>query len=232
MIYLHQYPPAWGLSSLSPFCIKVEAFLRHNQLAYEVVVERNPRRGPKGKMPFVVDKGVSIADSSFIISSFIRDYNLEGYNKVSSTQKAAAHAFEKMIEENLYFILMYARWVDPESRRKTVSEFAKLFPPVIGALFLKLIRRNLAQQAYLQGIGRHTANEVYAKAEQDLQALSDYMQEQQYFLGSVWSPIDASLFGFLVTMMRQPVAPQLKELVQKFSNLIAYAEREAKRLSL
>lgn len=232
MIYLHQYPPAWGLSSLSPFCIKVETFLRQNQLTYTVVVERNPSRGPKGKMPFVVDKGVRIADSSFIMAALIRDYNLEGYGNANQAQKAAAHAFEKMIEENLYFILMYARWVDSESRKKTVSEFAKLFPPFIGSLFLTLIRRNLSKQAYLQGIGRHTAPEVYIKAEQDLQALSDYMQDHEYFLGSRWSPIDASLFGFLITLMRQPVAPRLKELVQKFPNLVAYAEREAKRLSL
>lgn len=232
MIYLHQYPQAWGLSSLSPFCIKVEAFLRQSKLEYEVIVERNPRRGPKGKMPFIVDKGVSIADSGFIISSLIRNYNLDSYNQFNSAQKAAAHAFEKMIEENLYFILLYARWVDSESRVKTVSEFAKLFPPIIGPLFLKLIRKNLTEQAYLQGIGRHTASEVYIKAEQDLRAISDYMHDQSYFLGSAWSPVDASLFGFLITILRQPVAPRLKELVERFPNLVAYAEREAQRLSL
>ncbi|AZZ35589.1 hypothetical protein CIK05_01835 [Bdellovibrio sp. qaytius] len=232
MIHLHQYPPAWGLSSLSPFCVKVEAFIKENKLPYKVVVERNPSRGPKGKMPFIVDKGVSIADSSFIISSLIRDYNLKGYEGFSAVQKASAHAFEKMIEENFYFILLYARWVDSESRVKTVTEFGKLFPPVIGPLFLKLIRRNLNRQAHLQGIGRHSADEVYTKADQDLKAISEYMQGQVFFLGLVWSPIDASLFAFLITILRQPVAPRLKEILAQYPNLVSYAEREAARLSL
>jgi len=48
MITLHQYPGCWELPSLSPFCIKVETYLKMTGIPYKVVVENDPRHGPTG----------------------------------------------------------------------------------------------------------------------------------------------------------------------------------------
>ena len=77
MIILHQYPGAFGLSSLSPFCIKIEFFLKMANLPYKIHNELNPGKGPKGKMPFINDGGQKIPDSSFIIDYLIEKHSLE-----------------------------------------------------------------------------------------------------------------------------------------------------------
>lgn len=230
MIELHQYPAVWGLSSLSPFCIKVEAYLREKSLPYRVVTEWNPARGPKGKMPFIQLDEIVVADSSSILDFLEEHFGFASDRNQKPEQRAAAIAFQRLIEEHLYFALLYARWVDPTSWPSLVRAFTGFFPPYVGGLFLRLIRRNLNKQAHAQGMGRHTPGEVYARAEKDLRSLSDYLAESAYFLGDEWAPIDASLFAFLITILRQPTAEELKSVLLKFDNLVRYAEREERRL--
>ena len=69
MIKLYQYLPAFGLPNASPFCMKLETYLRMAGLPFEapVVSLRELGRAPKGKMPYIED-GVRIpADSTFIM---------------------------------------------------------------------------------------------------------------------------------------------------------------------
>lgn len=74
MIKLHQFPPLWGLPNASPFCMKVETWLRMAALPYETAVVFNPAKAPKGKLPFITDNGKVVADSGLII-----DYLKETY---------------------------------------------------------------------------------------------------------------------------------------------------------
>lgn len=74
MVILHQYPSVWSLPSLSPFCVKVETYLRMAAIPYQIVWQNNPRRGPKGKFPVLEDKGKMIPDSSFIIDYLNQTY--------------------------------------------------------------------------------------------------------------------------------------------------------------
>lgn len=52
-IVLRQTPPCWGMPSTSPFCIKLESWLRMAGLAYEARVLKGPPRSPNGKVPYV-----------------------------------------------------------------------------------------------------------------------------------------------------------------------------------
>ena len=67
MIKLHQFAPAFGLPNASPFCMKVETYLRMAGLPYELVNSGDIFRAPKKKLPFIDDGGELVADSSFII---------------------------------------------------------------------------------------------------------------------------------------------------------------------
>ena len=64
-VKLYQFPPAWGLPNPSPFCMKLEVFLRLAEIPYEVVTWPDPRKAPKGKLPFIEHEGTRIADSHF-----------------------------------------------------------------------------------------------------------------------------------------------------------------------
>ena len=58
MIELLQFHPAFGLMNASPFCMKVEVFLRLAGLPYRCA-DALPKRMPKGKLPTLRDDGVT-----------------------------------------------------------------------------------------------------------------------------------------------------------------------------
>jgi len=74
MIRLYQFAPAFGLPNASPFCMKVETFLRMAGLSYECPRDADLRKAPKGKLPYIVDEGAVVSDSSFIVDHLKRKY--------------------------------------------------------------------------------------------------------------------------------------------------------------
>src|SRR5690606_15668734 len=131
MITLYHFGPAFGLPDPSPFCIKVDLYLRAAGLEFEC----NPgfqhlRTAPKGKLPYIDDDGTRIADSEFIISHLKAKYGDPLDGGLGAEQRAVAHAFTKMMDENLYWCMMYSRWLDPRTW-PTVREtlFGKLPAP-------------------------------------------------------------------------------------------------------
>ena len=53
MIKLYQFEPAFGLANASPFCMKLETYLRMAALPFEIPCAslRHLQKAPKGKMP-------------------------------------------------------------------------------------------------------------------------------------------------------------------------------------
>ena len=236
MIKLHQYPPVWGLPSLSPFCIKVEYYLRRHKIAYQVIVETNPARGPKGRMPFISDGDTVIADSSLILDYLKSPKNgkdgkhdrghFQDHLQADLLQESLGLAYQRLIEENLYFVLLYSRWVDPGGFKVVRKDFAKLFPPLVGKPILHLLRAQLRRQALEQGMGCHSLAEVYEIGKKDLSALAALLGEKRYFLGDQPSDLDATAYSFLVTFLKQPIENPLQELILKKRNLLEFCNRE------
>lgn len=225
MITLHQYPAVWGLSSLSPFCIKVEVFLKLAKLSYQVKVELNPSRGPMGKMPFIRDESATIADSSFIIDHLIQKHKLSHLNHQSHEERTRFIMIKHLIEESLYFNLLHSRWIEGNNFESLKREFIPLFPKFLGGPALHLIRKNLIKQSRAQGIGRHSQNDINRISRDQIFSLNQALGEDDYFLGKRVSALDATAYSFLVTILKQPFESFLKTEVSKYPNLIRYTER-------
>jgi len=77
MIKLYQFKPAWGLPNPSPFCMKVETYLRMAGLSYEVIHGAVPFKAPKKKLPYIEDGTQVVADSGFIFKYLKQTYGDE-----------------------------------------------------------------------------------------------------------------------------------------------------------
>jgi glutathione S-transferase len=225
MLYLHQYPGIWGLPSLSPFCTKVETYLKMVNLPYEVVIENNPRRGPKGKMPVLRDGEMTIPDSSFIIRYLQNKYGNSLDANLSEKEIAVSHAVQRLIEENLYFVILYSRWIDPNGKQIIDAAFQSFFPKPLARLALAWIRRNLTSQAKAQGIGRHSLDEIYQIGELDIKAISQILGKNTFFLGDEPHTIDATVYAFLETILLTPLNGRLNTILGIYPELIAYCEK-------
>ena len=89
MIKLYQFNPAWGLPNPSPFCMKVETYLRMVGLPYEVINGVLPFKAPKKKLPYIEDGTQVIADSGFILKHLRQTYGDKLDENLSDHEKRA-----------------------------------------------------------------------------------------------------------------------------------------------
>lgn len=225
MIVLYQFPPVWGLPNGSPFCMKVETYLRMAGLPYESRYVLNPGKAPKGKLPYIRDDGKVVADSGFIVEYLKKAHGDKLDGALDARQRATAHLIRRTLEESLYWSALYDRWVVDEHWAITGPAYFGALPRVIRRLVMRMVRRATIRQAQAQGIGRHTREEVYAIGSADLVALAEQLGSSYYFLGSQPTSIDASAYAFIANLLWTPIDSPLTRAAKGHANLVAYAER-------
>lgn len=225
MIKLFQFPAgAFGVPNPSPFCIKVETWLRLAKLPYEVVPVAVPRRAPLGKLPYIEDGDARIPDSSAIIEHLTAAYPVTLDVGLSAQQRAIAHAFDRMFGEATYWGLVYARWVDAEGWEQMKTAFSFL-PAVLRPLVPPLIRRRVQGTLHAQGMGRYQPEVIDARVAEDLAATAAQLGEQAFFLGDTPRSIDATVYAFIASIWEANIATRLKPLVAEHANLLRYSAR-------
>lgn len=221
-VVLHQFPPGKNIPSFSPYCLKLETFLRINKIPYENV--HSYKLGKKGKMPWIEYKGEKVADSNFIIDHLSKICEVDMDSDLSQSDKAQSRAFRIMLEESTCRTLAYNRWVDEANEWKRVSgASAKGIGSTVG---FKMHQRKVRSALDQQGIGRHSKEEIYHIAEQDLRAISDFLGEKPYLMGSLVTRVDVTAFGILANFLYAGLeGPQLKLIKEELTNLVDYVER-------
>ena len=96
-LVVHQLPGAWGLPSVSPFCLKLDAYLRIAGIPFQTVVDATPFRGPKGKLPWIEHDGNKIGDSGFIIEYLERRFGCDPSARLSAAERAVSLALRRLI---------------------------------------------------------------------------------------------------------------------------------------
>lgn len=223
-VTLVTFPPVWG-RAVSPFALKLEAWIILAGIPFERRYETNPARGPKGKLPFVIDGDKQVADTSFIIEHLKRTRQIDPDGALSARQLAECIALQRLFEEHLYFAIVYTRWLDPEGRARMDEGLRTVVPWVLRPLAGPVMRRRMRHVLDAQGLGRHAAAEIYALAREDLAAASLFLGRQPYFMGEEPCTIDAIAYGFLANILLVPIETELKRIAGAFSNLRRYCER-------
>lgn len=225
MLKLYQFERTWDIPNLSPFCCKIETYLRMAGIKYEIEATL-PFSAPKGKLPYISDKGEKIADSRFIINHLkltYRDLD-EGLN---DAEMALSIATQRLLEEHLFWVLLYSRWqyTDDNWQVNKQAIFGKL--PILirdivanGWRFFKI-----KQQIYGHGTGRHQSEEIFRLGKQDIDSLSAILGNKPYYLGNKPTTLDAAAFGQLINIIGCPIESPLKEYGLTKQNLVEYTNR-------
>ncbi len=226
MIKLYNFGPFGDLPDPSPFCVKVDAYLRMTDQPFEVISGiDNLKKAPKGKLPFIEDEGKAVADSTFIIAYLKQKYGDPLDQSLSTEQKAVIHAYTKMMDENLYWCLVWSRWVSDDLWPQLKESFFGGLPPVVRDLAAAKVRKGVVRDVKGQGIGRHPKEDIKTIMTLDLEALSAQLGDKTYFMGDKESSLDAAAYGFLSQLVLAPLQSSMTELVTAYPNLVSFCHR-------
>jgi len=227
-ITLHVTRAAFELPDASPFVIKTEVQLAMAGLAYERV-STIPPQAPLGKLPFIDDHGEVVSDSTFIRAHIERKYGVDLDADLNARQRAQAWAIERLLEDHLYFAMVWFRWIDPDNFAKGPARFADSVPEPQRAQRREQMQAGKRAELHAQGIGRHGPQAIAELGVRSIDALAALLGEQPYFMGASPSGVDATALGMLASVSTPFFDTPLRRAVAAHPNLQAYVARMMQR---
>jgi glutathione S-transferase len=216
-VYLHLIGLGPDTPCLSPFGLKMETYLRLAKIPYKNLHDK--KRSSKGKIPCIDYNGQTLADTSFIIEFLTKERGIDVNSHLTPAEKGIARAFQKMFEEN-------TMWVIPLCRIIWSRDW---FTPILKTLIpIRLLRnvvlpRIVKKSTYAHGIGRHSKEEVMGIFDKDMQALSEFLGDKKFLMGSKPCIEDCGIFGVLAQFVYQS-PDYINAVVKKYPNLSRYCE--------
>jgi glutathione S-transferase len=224
MITLYTFGPYFGLPDGSPFVTKAMILLKMAGLPY-----REDRGGygkaPKGKLPYIDDEGVRVADSTFIRRHIETKYGFDFDAGLTPKQKATAWALERMCEDHLYWAVVQTRWLNETNFANGPAHFFDAVPKPIRGLVARLIQRKMRKTLESQGLGRHSQAEIESLGIGDIEALAGALGDQPYFFGETPKGADATLGAFILGLLPPVFVTPLRTAAENHENLMTYAAR-------
>ena len=232
MITIYQYIPGWNVPCISPFVTKTIYYMRMAGIPHEIKrqdLSRLQQDAPYGKLPFIEDGGVKVADSTAIID-YLRKYaDLD--SDAPATEKAQMLAWNRMIDEHTYWCAV----IQPRWREQANWEIylpiifgASPVPPEVRQT-LEEFRKLILSEFLGHGIGRLPENVVYERARADIDAISDFLGSKPYFMGEKLRSIDANLLSMLNHIIYTPFKFDTKDYALGKKNLVDYSKRMNER---
>ena len=232
MIKLYTFPPAFGLRNVSPFCLKVEMALTHLDIPFEIVEISDPRKGPKGKLPFVDIDGEIISDSELILKHLDETTNGRLYGELTEHQMAQGYAFTRLAEDHLYWIMVASRWLDKSWFENIREGFFGAAPAVLRSAVSGVAQRQVRQTYNLHGLGRHNLKEQEEFARRDLLAISDVVSRQQFIVGDNLTAFDFTVGSMLAGLLDNKPPTWITKVAEEYPALREYAERVQKTVGV
>jgi glutathione S-transferase len=226
MIELFQFPPAFGVPSASPFCVKLELLLKMANIPYENRYDADVRKAPKAKLPYVViDQKETISDSELVLRRLKKSGQFTLDNGLSAVQKAQCTAVTRLVEDHLYWLLIRERWLNEDVWPVLRSTFFAKLPPVVRSIVPGIVRRQVRKRIHGQGLGRHSEEELAYFAEQDFRALDVLLSDKPFMLCERICSVDATVYGLLCSVYYPDFETPLKAIALGHPTLVAYCDR-------
>ncbi|GAF48631.1 MULTISPECIES: iIsoprene-epoxide--glutathione S-transferase [Rhodococcus] len=238
MITVYGYVPAWGIPDISPYVTKVVNYLQFAGVEFEHKTQdlaTLDQDSPHGKLPYIVDSdGTKVGDSNTIIAYLKDKYGDKLDADLSKQELALALAFNRLIEEHLYWSgIIQPRWREDtgwETYIPYIVQGAEVTPEMREGL--DAFRGRILEEFNGQGMGRRSAEVVVEFFRADVDALSDFLGDKAFFLGDKLHSIDASVYSTLRHIADQPQQWLGSGYVQSKQNLVDYMDRIRKQYDI
>ena len=239
-LILHRWPRAWGLPSLSPECVAVEAYLRLAGLRFTAEDCKTPYASPSGQLP-ALDACADVVGGSdgkddqsnrdhtgalaaHRITSHLRRKvaDLDAH-VVTAKDRASLAAYLALVEARVASATTYYTWIDRDRfTRHTRDAYGRAFPAPLSYILPWLWRR----QALARMPG-HDEDRVASGVRDAYAALTARLIDGggAYLMGDTPTSVDALAFAHLAFHAHSPACDALRRELRRFPALVDYVER-------
>ncbi len=226
---LYKFGSLWDIADPSPFCIKLESYLRVANVDFEAPAFEMSffKKAPKGKLPFIKKAdGSIVGDSNLVIEELVASGEKDLDVELNTEERSISCAFHRLLDEHLYWALLYSRWQDQPGWSVISDMFFGDIPFFMRGLIQNKEQKKVIGHMKGHGLGRHNREEIYKMASKNITALSDYLGDKQYFFGKD-NPtfIDLYLHSHIINIVSAPIDNPLKEAALSCQNLVDHALR-------
>jgi glutathione S-transferase len=166
-----------------------------------------------------------VCDSTFIRAHIERKYELDLDEGLDSGQRAQAWAIERMLEDHLYFAMMWFRWVDAENFAKGPAHFFDRVPESDRIATRQRVQAGKLDDLRAHGIGRHPPEKVAELGIRSIDAMAALLGDRPYLFGDRCSAVDATAFGMLAAVATPFFVSPLRAGLERHDTLRAYIDR-------
>lgn len=228
MITLIQFPKPPNRPSYSPFCLKLESYLKVANIPYENKLTVSTKNSKKNKMPMILDQGNLVEDSTLIIEHLKNTHGIDLDQNLTAEQKSIAKAFQWLCEKSIVDIVVYFRWVDKTNWPKFREIIFHGAPWLVKVSIGNKMANSIGKTLHKHGVGRFTDIEKLQILNDNLLAISNYLGDKKYFFGDQISTIDTIIYSHLVQIDPRGVVTQFEGLIEKYPNLKKYVQNFTK----
>lgn len=207
MVYLFQFTRSPQIPSISPFCLKLESWLKLHAIKYQNIDHKCKFRSRKGMLPFVEINGDEIADSNMIIETLAKKFDKEMPAQLSQDQKNVQHAMIAMVENHLHWTIVHWRSKDVDNTLKgyqlnlQTAIGSKAPASLLNFYFKYTFCRKGLKKVKAHGLGVHTPEEIEQFGKKDLQALSEMLGDKEFFFGDEPAMLDLVVYSHVAQLV-------------------------------
>lgn len=224
-IQMYQFAGGYGVASFSPFCLKLQAYLRLAGVPYRAVNVRGTAKAPTGKLPYIVDGDQAVGDSGLIVGHLKKKAGIDPDAWLSPEQAAQALVMTRMLEEHFAWVLVYSRWLDPDNAATLKNVFFRKVPAPVKLVVVPMLVRRVRRTLWGQGVGRHDKAAIYQMGRDDLDALAACLGDKPYLMGDQPSSVDTVAYGFLANLLNTPFSSPVQDHARNNTKLADYVAR-------
>ncbi|EFO25976.2 cadmium-inducible lysosomal protein CDR-5 [Loa loa] len=222
VIYLYQFSRASSSPNISPFCFKIETWLRAKELKHELRSYWDFQPWER-YFPFVELNGKKISDSQVIMEQLQKHFNLS--DELGGVDIGVARAIDQMIERSTHYLLLYFIFVEnlPKFLQGLESSLIKRWF-IRGTIspFHSKVRRIFMDL----GLSKCSRNDLINMLQKDIAAIDVILDDKKFLFGVKPTASDFTVFGHLAASyylpFRQPISdilddnyPRVKRLIER-----------------
>ncbi|XP_067003916.1 metaxin-2 [Anabrus simplex] len=203
-------------------CLAVQAYLKMCGLNFEVEPRSNAEfMSPSGRVPFIKCGAFVVSELDPIIA-FVNSKGVSLTNDLDSSQKADMRAYMSLVNTVLANAELYVCWCDSTTRNEvTKARYGSVFPWPLNHILTWQKKNQVTKRLSILGWSQKSLQEVYKEVESCCTALSERLDNKEYFFGDKPTELDALVFGHLFTVLTTPLPNnQFASIVRGYPNLV------------